>query len=402
MSEDDLLRVLEGGLVSHATADDADADADTMRPLPTNASAAHAHLADCEACRATLSALVRHAPVTTTARTTTAATMTPGTTITKTRSAVTARGEEPPPASGTLPGRADVDALSPGDRLGSYVLCRPIGSGGTGVVWEAVQDGHVASDPSRAPGETFAIKILRRAGLGDARRQRREARIAMNLRHPSIVPVLDVVDAGALGPALVMPRLYGESLEAILAREGPLSLARAAALLVPVFDAVAHAHRHGVVHRDLKPTNVLVGAPSNCANEPARVMVLDFGLAKLLADSAIAASNITRTGELLGTPRYMAPEQVFGEREIDERADVWAAGVLTYRALAGELPLPARTLGELLKALARGAIVPLAARRPDLTPSVARAVMAALERDRAARPTGVAELRAALADSVSG
>ncbi len=140
--------------------------------------------------------------------------------------------------------------------------------------------------------------------------------MAAALRHPNIVPILDVLDDDETRrPALVMPLVVGETLEAIFAREAPMPLTRASELLVPVLDALAHAHAAGIVHRDVNPQNVFVGA--------AGVQVLDFGIAAFDATASDGfGSKITRTGEVLGTPRYMAPEQIFGEPEIDARCDV--------------------------------------------------------------------------------
>ncbi|WP_169927312.1 serine/threonine-protein kinase [Labilithrix luteola] len=274
-----------------------------------------------------------------------------------------------PNAAGHKPAEA-LETLGPGQTIGRYVLVRCLGVGGAGVVWE----GH---DGSHA----FALKVLRHSASHNVRRHRREARIAMTLQHPNIVPVHEVFDDRALGPVLVMPLLGGETFEKVLGRAGKLSLEHTVAYLLPVLNAIAYAHAQGVVHRDLKPQNVFV--------QRDRISILDFGVAKLLEESSLAGSAITRTGELLGTPRYMAPEQIFGEQRIDARVDVWAVGVIAYRALSGDLPIAARTLGEVIKVHTRGAIVPLEQRAPELPRDVTNAVMHALQGEHAKRAPSV-------------
>jgi serine/threonine-protein kinase len=312
-----------------------------------------AHLAKCEPCRVALAGLLR-----------TSASMIEA-------AAPSSRSASP------------FGALGEGDLISSrFRLVRVIGSGGAGTVWEALDERR---------GGLVAVKILRRFEKIAARRQRREARIAMALVHPAIAPVLELVEEDQTrGPVLVMPLYRGEALDALLERRGRLDVSEAARLLVPVLDALAFAHAHGVVHRDVKPANVFVAEDG--------VRVLDFGLAKLLEEAAGAyGSRITRPGEVLGTPRFMAPEQVFGEREIDARADVWSAGALAYLTLSGVPPIDAVTLGETARAHAHGPIAPLRTLRPDVPEVLANAIMHALVADRDARAGTARELQAAFA-----
>ena len=276
-------------------------------------------------------------------------------------------------------------ALGAGDRISDrFRLVRVIGAGGAGTVWEAVDERR---------GGRVAVKILRRFEVTAARRQRREAAIAMTLVHPAIAPVLEMAFEDELrGPVLVMPFYEGEPLDVLLARRGRLEVPEAAALLVPVLDALAFAHARGVVHRDVKPANVFVAHDG--------VRVLDFGLAKLLEEAAGLGSLITRTGEVLGTPRFMAPEQVFGERHLDARADVWSASAVTYLALTGEPPIAATTLAETLRAHARSTVTPIATHRADLPQALCTAIMHGLTTAREARASSVVALRAALVASV--
>jgi serine/threonine protein kinase len=147
-------------------------------------------------------------------------------------------------------------------------------------------------------------------------------------------------------------------------------------VMVPVADAIAAAHARGILHRDLKPQNVFLA--------PGRVVVLDFGIAKLLPSWG-EHSRLTHTGAVLGTPRYMAPEQLFGESDPDERADVWAMGALLYCMLAGRPPIDGRTAGEVMKALRHAARVDLAEAVPGLPDGVLALVRGALVADRAGR-----------------
>ncbi len=227
------------------------------------------------------------------------------------------------------------------DRIGPYVLGPEIGRGGMAVVHRAVHSG------LRRPG---ALKLLRGgAAASEERRVRflREARAAARLRHEAIVPVHDVGDwRGTLW--LAMDLVEGETLDCWVARERPAPL-EVARLLRPLCDALAHAHAHGIVHRDVKPRNILVGRiagdegiPRGVAPRNARSAFLtDFGLAKLLpsADGPAEESPITHEGALVGSPLYMAPEQIRrGFGEVGPRADLFALGCVLWEACEGRHP----------------------------------------------------------------
>ncbi|HWP36281.1 MAG TPA: protein kinase [Gemmatimonadales bacterium] len=172
-------------------------------------------------------------------------------------------------------------------------------------------------------------------------RFRREIQLAAKLQHPHVVQLLT---AGASGDLLyyVMPFIQGESLRAKLAREGELPISEAARILREVVDALAYAHRHGVVHRDIKPDNVLLSE--------GHAVVTDFGVAKAVSESTGAGSSLTSLGVALGTPAYMAPEQAVADPHVDHRADIYAVGVLAYEMLCGRLPFAASTPQGLLAA----------------------------------------------------
>jgi eukaryotic-like serine/threonine-protein kinase len=252
-----------------------------------------------------------------------------------------------------------------------YRLQRIIGEGGMGIVW-AAQDLELK--------KAVALKFLRNDAADKPRyvhRLAREARVMAQLSHPNIAKVYGAFETEGGTPFLVLDLLRGEPLSVRLGR-GALSFQHAAYILTQVTDAVDTAHRAGIVHRDLKPENIFV-------EEHDCVRVLDFGIAKVTNLPADELS-LTATGAMLGTPYYMAPEQIFGDDDIDYRADIWALGVLLYECLAGVRPTQASGVGQVIKIIMNDAIVPIE-QRVAVGPNVASTVRAMLTRDRAIRPT---------------
>jgi serine/threonine-protein kinase len=231
----------------------------------------------------------------------------------------------------------DPPALAAGTRVGEYEIVRELGRGGMGIVY-------LGEHPIIR--KRVAIKVLVAAWSRDPEMEARfvqEARAANEIGHPNIVDVFAFgrLDDGAL--YLVMDHLEGESLEERLAREGRIPPAALPEIFDAVCDALAQAHARGIVHRDLKPDNLyLVHRPGG----PAETRLLDFGIAKLLDPQ----SSLTQTtgGRVFGTPLYMAPEQAVGG-EVDARVDVYALGVILFRALTGSLPFEGRTPLEVLR-----------------------------------------------------
>src|SRR5688572_27447613 len=215
---------------------------------------------------------------------------------------------------------------APGALIGRrYQLDALLGEGGMGSVWAAT---HTVTR------RRYALKFLKTiAGHRDDLRKRfwREASLASRVKHPNVVGVHDLFQTEESILVMVMDLLEGQTLGARLREVRQLSLSEAASYLVPAISAVGAAHALGIVHRDLKPENIFL---AGCAGAPA-VKVLDFGIAKLTQTGESAASGVTATGSLLGTPCYMSPEQAFGERDVDHRADIWSFGVILYEALAG-------------------------------------------------------------------
>jgi serine/threonine-protein kinase len=259
---------------------------------------------------------------------------------------------------------------------GKYRLDHVLGEGGMGAVWAAT---HLLTH------KRVAIKLLKAdiASAESLRRFVREARAASAVRHPNVVEVHDILTLDDGSPAMVMDFLEGETLAQFLARTGPIPLLDLAAIMAPVLSAVASAHSVGIVHRDLKPDNIFLARLGDGRIEP---MVLDFGIAKVLPFSEdIHASALTHTGAVLGTPYYMAPEQAFGEKDVDVRVDVWALGVILYECSSGRRPIEGETLGQVFKSITTGKTVPLQDLVPQLPPEFVSLVEGMLERDRTRR-----------------
>jgi serine/threonine-protein kinase len=257
-----------------------------------------------------------------------------------------------------------------------------------GVVW-------AARDAKR--GEAVALKFVKNMGAGrpDVRRRfLREARAASLLNHPNVVRIQEILELEDGSPVLVMDLLNGRSLGEHLKRVGLIPLPELGAILQPVVDAVGAAHARGIIHRDLKPDNIFLVDTTDGRRE---VRVLDFGAAKLTAAAGDAAvtggGDLTRTGDMIGTPFYMSPEQAFGD-DIDGRTDVWSLGVILFECLTGRRPFDAENGGQLLKRILSGEIPPLDARLPE---DVRELVVSMLAKDRNARPADLARVSSVLA-----
>ncbi|MEY4508796.1 MAG: hypothetical protein RLZZ450_918, partial [Pseudomonadota bacterium] len=272
-----------------------------------------------------------------------------------------------------------------------YRLDRVLGKGGMSAVYAATNE---------LTGKQVAIKLLQREGSGDdehSLRLMREAQTASAIDHPNVVNVFDVGrHEGAL--FLVMELLYGESLSALLLRgvSDPNEFVR---LMMPVLRGVHAAHRCGVIHRDLKPDNILLCTDPH--GEPREPKVLDFGISKL-TDKLARGKELTREGTVFGTPQYMAPEQMRDARMIDARCDVYALGVIFYRALSGDYPYNADSIGALAIRIVEGKATPLAELCPMLDAGLADVVMRALHPDPEQRFQSVQELGEALEPYADG
>jgi serine/threonine protein kinase/tetratricopeptide (TPR) repeat protein len=256
-----------------------------------------------------------------------------------------------------------------------YRLERELGAGGMATVYLAEDLKH---------HRKVAVKVLRpdlAASLG-SERFLREIEVAANLTHPHILPLHD---SGAVAGFLyyVMPYIDGESLRARLNRVGELPVPEAVRILREVVDALACAHAQGVVHRDIKPDNVMLSGR--------HALVMDFGVAKAVSE-ATGRQTITTLGVAIGTPAYMAPEQVAADPHIDHRADIYAVGVLAYELLVGRPPFAGATPQQVLAAHVTTAPEPVDVHRPAVPASLAQLVMRCLEKKPADRPQTAEEL----------
>jgi serine/threonine protein kinase len=272
-----------------------------------------------------------------------------------------------------------------GQTVGSYRVAALLGAGGMGRVYLGVHP---------TIGSRVAIKVLSRdcAGRPDLLdRFFAEAQVVNRIRHEGIVNVLDLAALPDGRPYIVMELLSGEPLSAMLQRIGQLEPAHAVAIVCPLLDALAAAHDQGVVHRDLKPDNVFI-------TRHGRVVVLDFGIAKLLPERRLPdqVSPATRTGALLGTPGYMAPEQIHG-RPATAATDLYAVGIILYQALTGRLPFESDSLFELMQMHVSAEPAPIAEVRPDVPPALIAAVSRAMAKDPAWRFPSARGMAAALA-----
>ena len=269
-------------------------------------------------------------------------------------------------------------ALQPGQKIaGRYTIERALGAGGMGAVY-------LAADEKLA--ERVALKIINAAVAGDpgaADRFRREVSAARKVTHANVIRIHDLIEDGPM-VLLSMEYVDGMTLAAYLGRVGALRVDEGRLLVGQICDGVAAAHAAGVVHRDLKPGNVLLDAEK-------RVKVIDFGLAK-----ATFMAGMTATGLIIGTPEYMAPEQVRGLPQ-DARTDVYALGALAYHVFVGRPPFAGETPIAIGFAHVTEAPRPPRQLRPELPESIERAILQALEKDPANRFGDAAELKRALA-----
>ena len=265
--------------------------------------------------------------------------------------------------SGELPSASG--GLAAGSRIAGYLIEEQIGRGGMAVVYRA-------SDPRL--NRPVALKILAPELTGDAAfRQRfmREMRAAAAVDHPHIVPVFDAGEAdGAL--FIAMRYVSGQDLRTLLDAERKLPAARVVHIVAQVASALDEAHSRGLIHRDVKPGNMLIGTVAG-SGQPDHVYLSDFGLSK----PALSSANLTLTGQFLGTIDYMAPEQVEG-RPVDGRADLYSLACTTFEMLAGAPPFKRDQGLAVMWAQLSAAAPSLRAERPDLSPAVDQVIARAL------------------------
>jgi len=287
------------------------------------------------------------------------------------------------------------DVLPPTPMVGGkYRLGRLIGEGGMGAVYEAEHTGL---------GVRVAVKLLNEVFVTDPSamsRFRREARAAAAIRHPNIVEVTDTGSDEEGVPFIVMELLEGESLSALLRREKVLPPMVAATVTTQILSGLAAAHDKSVIHRDLKPGNILLARREDGT---CQVKILDFGISKFRSE---VTQDVTAIGAVIGTPRFMAPEQARGQTDLDHRVDIYAVGVLLYRMLTGKLPFAAKSHEEIIHHILTGTVKPPREIRPDLPEALEQIVMKAMASDRDHRYQSarefITEIQTALPDLAGG
>jgi serine/threonine-protein kinase len=263
----------------------------------------------------------------------------------------------------------------------AYTLERELGGGAMSRVFVAEDTGL---------GRKVVIKVFPPdlAAAVDLERFRLEIQVAAKLQHPNIVPVLTSGDTAGL-PYYTMPFVEGESLQARIARDGPLPVHDVIRILRDVLSALAYAHDHGIVHRDIKPDNVLLAKNAS--------QVTDFGIVTALSAAAAEGSFVTSLGVAIGTPAYMAPELVAADPSADHRVDIYALGAMAYEMVSGSQVFPGRTPQATMAAHAIEQPEALESRQPSVPSALSALIMRALEKNAADRPQSAEEMLQELA-----
>ncbi|WP_437290654.1 serine/threonine-protein kinase [Sorangium sp. So ce406] len=274
---------------------------------------------------------------------------------------------------------------------GKYRVERILGQGGMGVVVAALHE---------QLHQRVAIKMLHPGANAEmVERFVREARAAVRLKSEHVARVLDVGTLETGAPFMVMEYLEGSDLQETLRQRGPLELEEAVGYVLEACEAIAEAHAAGIIHRDLKPANLFL---TRGADGSGMVKVLDFGISKALADPSAAGAEpelgLTKTAMVLGSPLYMAPEQMRSARTVDTRADIWSLGAILYQLLTARVPFDATSLSELILMINTEAPPSPSLFRRDLPPGLEAAILRCLEKDVAKRFRSVAELAGAIVD----
>jgi serine/threonine-protein kinase len=286
---------------------------------------------------------------------------------------------------------------------GRYRVERKLGTGGMGVVVAAVDEhtGHRVAvklllpegptpPPAYRPVDDSGIVERSNRHIEMSTRLIREASAASRLSSEHVTRVLDVGRLDSGDPFVVMELLEGVDLNRYAKERGPLGIVETVNLVLQACEAIFEAHALGIVHRDLKPANLFL---TQKADGTPFVKVLDFGISKVLgADD----NQLTQTSDMLGSPLYMAPEQIRNARDVDARADVWSLGTILYRLLAGRPAFEGQGSAATLAAIIGDAPYPLRALRPDVPPDLEAIVLRCLEKDRTRRIQTVRELGIAL------
>jgi serine/threonine-protein kinase len=301
------------------------------------------------------------------------------------------------PSRDTIRDGARRGPVEPADLVGrilkeKYELIRVLAAGAMGVVYEAR---HVVLQ------RKFAVKVLSidtRQQADALPRFKREAELSSSIGHENIVDVIDIDRTGDDEWFLVMELLEGTELRDVMHRAGRLEPEAVVAIARQLGSAIDAAHQRGIVHRDLKPENIFVLDSKGAPGASPTVKILDFGISKVRN----AETALTRPGEVIGTPYYMAPEQARGDRTIDHRADLFALGAVYYEALTGAAPFQGKTPNAVLRSILLDEIPSPRERNPDLPDAVCRVLVRALAKDPDERFQSGSELATALERAVAG
>lgn len=289
------------------------------------------------------------------------------------------------PHDGTLLVKLQQDPIIGSVLDGSYEVLSLIGHGGMGVVYKAR---HKLMD------RIVAIKMLKAALVSDSlsvKRFQQEVKATGRLVHPHAITVYDFGISPDGLPYIVMDYLEGSSLAELIKKENQVEVDRCIKIVSEACEALAHAHKQGVVHRDLKPSNIVL---TNYDDDPDFVKVVDFGVAKLVGGAAEGAQRLTQTGEVCGSPVYMSPEQCLGQ-ELDCRSDIYSMGIVIYESLTGRLPLIGRTMVDTMSKHVSEMPQPFSKIRPDIyiPERLEQVVFRAMAKDPNKRHQSMDELR---------
>jgi serine/threonine protein kinase len=294
------------------------------------------------------------------------------------------------PGGGMGPDSENFVPVSPGDVIAEkYRVERVLGRGGMGVVVAAT---HLHLD------QPVALKFIIPGAVGQdsqaVERFMREARAAGKLRSEHVAKVYDVGMLAAGAPYIVMEYLEGRDLSAVVEADGALEPDIAADYVMQACEAMAEAHSLGIIHRDIKPQNLFL---TKGVGGKALVKVLDFGVSKVRTPGTVD-KGLTSTASIMGSPMYMAPEQMRSARSADARSDIWALGVVLYTLLTGDAPFIAETMTELALKVVQDAHPPVTLRRPNAGLGLSAVVDRCLEKDPANRYADVSDLAIALSE----
>src|SRR5262245_17883979 len=270
---------------------------------------------------------------------------------------------------GNTADETEIPVLAAGTTLGKYSIVKLLGTGGMGSVYEATHT---------EIGKRVAVKVLSpliAAVPGARARFLREAQLTSRVRHPHIVDVADMGSDGG-NTYLVMEFLHGEDLAQRLERLGPVGVEELADIMLPVCSAVAAAHAAGITHRDLKPQNIFLASGTRRVHPK----VLDFGISKG-NDAVTQAGTLTGTGAMIGTPYYLAPEQIMDSKSAGSASDQYALGIILYECLTGKRPYDGENLFMVFQGIVGGNPRRPRELRPDLPSEIEDVVLRAMKSD---------------------